>query len=280
MIGAILGDIIGSIHEFKGTKTKDFELITQRDHFVTDDTYMTLAVAKAVLEAQNDFLKLEALAHRYLLEIGRAYPAGYGSRFKAWLKSPDPQPYFSYGNGAPMRISACGIAYDTLEDVKKAVHAVTVVTHNHPEGLKAAEAVAVAIYYLRRGFSKYELRQVMQPYYNLYTNLERIRPFYRFTEEARYTVPQAILAFLESTDFEDAIRNAVSLGGDADTLGAITGSLAEAYYGVPESLYKNVEPFLQGEDLKTILHAFQRQYPTQVQPDVFYDEPLVFERRT
>lgn len=279
MIGAILGDIIGSHHEFSKIKTKDFKLLSIKKNFITDDTLMTLAIAKAVLEAGTDFELLEVLAKKYLLEIGRKYPSGYGRLFKEWLKSDDPQPYNSFGNGAAMRVSACGIAYNSLEDVKKAAHAVTVVTHNHPEGLKAAEATAVAIYLLRKGASKYDLRKAIQPYYNLYRNLEEIRPYYHFTEDARYTVPQAVLSFLESSDFEDAIRNAVSLGGDADTLAAITGSLAEAYYGIPDDLATQIDPYVYEDDLVEIIDEFKAKYPIRITTQDFYDEPLIFERK-
>lgn len=278
MIGAILGDIIGSFYEFRKMKEKDFELLNPEKNFFTDDTLMTIAISNAVLKAGKDFDQLETLAKESMLYIGRKYPSGYGSMFRDWLKSDDPQPYNSFGNGAAMRVSACGICYDTLDDVKACAHTVTKVTHNHPEGMKAAEATAVAIYLLKNGASKYELRKAIQPYYNLYRNLEEIRPRYYFTEDARYTVPQAIMAFLESTDYEDAIRNAVSLGGDADTLAAITGSLAEAYYGIPMSLYAQVEPYIYEDELIEYIEAFKKLYPVNVTSDVFYDEPLIFRR--
>ena len=278
MIGAIIGDIVGSYWEFNRIKDKDFTFLSTEKNFFTDDTLMTIAIANAVLDAGTDFDLLEKKAKEWMLYIGRKYPSGYGSMFKAWLKSDDPQPYNSLGNGAPMRISAVGIAYDNLDDVKKASHAVTKVTHNHPEGLKAAEAIAVAIYHLRRGVTKYQLRKLIQPYYNLYRNLEEIRPRYYFTEKAQYTVPQAVLSFLESTDFEDAIRNAVSLGGDADTLAAIAGSLAEAYYGIPESLNTQYPPYIYDDELLSYIEKFSQKYPPQIKPDVFYDDPLIFER--
>ena len=239
---------------------------------------MTLAIGKAVLEAGTDFGLLEIKAKEHMLDIGRRYPSGYGTLFNQWLKSENPEPYNSFGNGAAMRVSACGFAYESLEEVKKAAYAVTKVTHNHPEGLKAGEAIAVAIYHLRKGVSKYDLRKLIQPYYNLYRNLEEIRPRYRFTEDARYTVPQALLSFLESTDFEDAIRNAVSLGGDADTLAAITGSLAEAYYGIPSKLYKQVEPYIYEDEHLKIIDDFYKKYPMIETSDSFYDEPLIFNR--
>jgi len=279
MIGAIIGDVIGSRHEFSHIKTKDFELLDLNHNFYTDDTLMTLAIGKAVLEAESDFEMLEIKAKEQMLDIGRRYPSGYGTLFNQWLKSDNPKPYNSFGNGAAMSVSPCGFAYETLEEVKKAAFAVTKVTHNHPEGLKAGEAIAVAIFHLRQGVSKYELRKLMQPYYNLYRNLDEIRPRYHFTEDARYTVPQAILSFLESTDFEDAIRNAVSLGGDADTLAAITGSLAEAYYGIPGQLYKQVEPYIYEDEHLKIIDDFYKKYPMIETSDIFYDEPLVFERK-
>ena len=275
MIGAILGDIIGSCHEFTKTKTKDFELLNPKKNFITDDTLMTIAVSKAVLEASNDFEKLEVCAKKQLLDIGRRYPNGYGRLFNQWLKSDDPKPYESYGNGAAMRISACGFAYDTLEDVKQASFRVTKVTHDHFEGLKAAEAIAVAIYHLRKGATKYQLRDYMRKYYSIYFTLDEIRDRYSFKEEARYTVPPAIVAFLESTNFEDAIRNAISLGGDADTLAAITGSLAEAYYGVPKELIEKVESYVIEKELIQIIHQFTAKYSTKISVDNLYDKPLI-----
>ncbi len=279
MIGAILGDIIGSIYEFNPIKTKDFDLIDPMRNHVTDDTLMTMAIGKAVMEAKNDFELLSRKAQAYMLDIGQRYPSGYGGMFKEWLKSDDPKPYGSYGNGAAMRVSACGIAYDTIEDVYLCADAVTAVTHNHPEGMKAARATAEAVFMAKKGHSKIEIRKAMSTYYNMYTNLDEIRPRYRFTEDAKYTVPQAIISFLESTDFEDAIRNAVSLGGDADTLAAIAGSIAAEYYGVPKSLMDMVDEHLVKEELIGLLRGFQELYPQKREADNMKDRPLIFHRK-
>ena len=279
MIGAILGDIIGSHYEFTYHKSKEFELLHMSKNFITDDTLMTIAVGNAILKAGHDFEALEVAAHESLLDIGRRYPNGYGSMFKKWLKSDEPKPYNSYGNGAAMRVSACGICYDTLEDVKACSRAVTKITHNHPEGLIAAEVVAVAIFHLRHGMSKYELRKFIQPFYNMYTNLDEIRPKNKFTEDAKYTVPPAVIAFLESYSFEDAIRNAISLGGDADTIAAITGSLAEAYYGIPEDLYKQINDYIFHEELIEYVNVFLEKYPIKVETKIDKNDTLVFIRK-
>lgn len=235
MIGAIIGDIVGSKYEFHNHRSKEFELFA-KDCFFTDDTVMTLAVAKAVKEFDGDYDRLSKLAVKYMQEIGRPYPyCGYGGNFYHWMYTDDPKPYHSYGNGAAMRVSACGFAANTLEEAKKLSEAVTKVSHDNPEGLKGAEATAVCIFLARKGATIKEIESyVNEHYYKLDFTLDEIRPTYRFNETCQNTVPQAIRAFIESTDFEDAIRNAISVGGDSDTLAAITGGIAEAYYGVPE----------------------------------------------
>jgi len=260
MIGAIIGDIVGSRFEFNNHKSKEFELFTG-DCFVTDDSIMTLAVAKAILEAgkrkgQDDgyYHSLVAdLAVKYMQEIGRKYPnCGYGRMFNQWVFSDSPQPYTSYGNGAAMRISPVGFAAKTEDEVKKLSYSVTAVTHNHPEGIKGAEAVALAIYMAWKGATKTEIRdKINSSYYSLDFTIDAIRDTYEFDETCQGTVPQAIEAFLESTSFEDAIRTAISLGGDSDTIAAITGSIAEAYYGVPPEIRDRALGYLDDE-LRTI----------------------------
>ncbi|MCD4827467.1 MAG: ADP-ribosylglycohydrolase family protein [Acholeplasmataceae bacterium] len=276
MIGAILGDIIGSRYEFDRIKTKDFTLLTKENNFITDDTIMTIAIGKAILEAKTDFDLLSIKAKESMLKLGNQFPSGYGYMFKDWLKSEDPQPYNSYGNGSAMRVSPCGMAYDNIDDVIKCAHAVTKVTHNHPEGMKAAEATAVATFMAKKKMSKYDIRIAMSKYYNMFTNLDEIRPRYHFTEEAKYTVPQAIICFLESTDFEDAIRNAVSLGGDADTLGAIAGGIAGAYYGVPKDLYIVVDSYVYQDTLVEIMHRFDKKYITKKYNSAVKEIPVIF----
>lgn len=249
MLGAIIGDIAGSRFEFDNYRAKDFELFA-KGCTVTDDSIMTLAIAKAILETEKKLPSkgrdiddaycalLADMAVAHMQRIGRQYPdCGFGGRFARWVFSGDPKPYRSFGNGAAMRISPVAYVARTEEEVIRLSAAVTGVTHDHPEGLKGAEATAMAIFLARRGSSKEEIRRrVERNYYALDFSIDEIRPHYRFNETCQETVPQAIEAFLESESFEDAIRTAVSVGGDSDTLAAITGSIAEGFYGVPEEL--------------------------------------------
>ncbi|MCD8300938.1 MAG: ADP-ribosylglycohydrolase family protein [Clostridiales bacterium] len=241
MYGAILGDIIGSPFEFdRGDKTKDFELFTDSCSF-TDDTVMTLAVAEALMAVGKDAdaNEIKDAVVSSMQNWGRKYPdAGYGGRFGHWLWAKDPKPYRSYGNGSAMRVSAAGWLYDSLERTREAARATAEVTHNHPEGIKGAEATASAIFLARNGESKEAIKEYITREFNYDLNrtLDEIRPTYHMDESCQRTVPEAIIAFLEADSFEDAVRGAVSLGGDADTLGAITGSIAEAYYGIPAIL--------------------------------------------
>lgn len=255
MLGAIIGDIVGSVYEWHNIKTKDFPLFRD-DCFFTDDTVMTIATADALMSGgeTDDFIN----AYK---KWGRLYPdAGYGGRFGSWIHSDDRKPYNSWGNGSAMRVSPCAWVMNCgfygrtgcwpsngWECVTKSAE----VTHNHPEGVKGAQATAVAIF-LSRFYAEGHAFDYCQPWsveelkdeikkliesnlgYDLSRTLDEIRPTYRFNESCQDTVPQAIIAFLESMDFEDAIRNAISLGGDSDTLAAITGSIAEAAYGVPD----------------------------------------------
>ncbi len=262
MLGAIIGDIVGSVYEWKNHKSKDFTLLTYKNHF-TDDTVMSLAVAKALLMSQSDYSDLSEMVVKYMREVGRNYPdCGYGGSFYKWMFSDDPKPYMSYGNGAAMRVSACGFAAKTLEEAILLSRKVTEVTHNHPEGLKGAESTAVAIYLAKSGRNLLEIRDyINKNYYSLNFRLDDIRESYEFNETCQGTVPQAIEAFLESTNFEDAIRNAISLGGDSDTIAAITGSIAEAYYGVPIELRKHVLTYLD-KRLLEILIDFENKYPS------------------
>lgn len=257
MIGAIVGDIVGSRFEFHNYRSKDFELFTDKCEF-TDDSVMTLAIAKALLECKSDFSDLSEQAVKCMQEVGRPYPyCGYGGHFRWWMYSDSPEPYMSYGNGAAMRVSAVGWVANTIEEAKLLSKKVTAVTHNHPEGLKGAEATAVAILLARQGKSKEEIKQFIEAkYYKLDFTIDKIRSSYRFNETCQGTVPQALEAFFESTDFEDAIRIAVSVGGDSDTLAAITGSVAEAYYGVPEKIIDKAISFLDNR-LKKILFDFE-----------------------
>lgn len=253
MIGAIIGDIVGSRFEWNNHRSKDFELFT-RECFATDDSIMTLAVGKALVESKNDWSDLGEQAVRCMQEVGRPYPrCGYGGRFWDWMYSDHPKPYNSFGNGAAMRVSACGFVARSLEEAKALSKAVTEVTHNHPEGLKGAEATVVAIYMARTGSTIEEIRDVIdQEYYPIDFTLDEIRDTYAFNETCQDTVPQALEAFFESNSFEDAIRNAISVGGDSDTLAAITGGIAEAYYGVPADLKEKAKTFLDDRLLEIL----------------------------
>ena len=248
MLGAIIGDIVGSRFEWDRIKTKDFEFF-MRDCFVTDDSIMTLAVAKAILESKKDPDILRKTVAGHLQKIGRPYPhCGYGGKFYMWMYTDDPKPYNSYGNGAAMRVSPCGFAASSLEEAKMLSKIVTEVTHDHPEGLKGAEAVTLAVFMARQGAGKAEIRRRMErDYYALDFTLDSIRPGYRFNETCQETVPQALAAFLESDSFEDCIRNAVSLGGDSDTLAAIACAVAQAHYGVPPELKEKALGYLDRE---------------------------------
>lgn len=260
MYGAILGDIIGSPFEFdRGDKTKDFKLFSRRSHF-TDDSVMTLAVCEALLKVGQDATvkEIEDAVISSMQSWGRRYPhEGYGGYFRRWLTARHPEPYNSFGNGSAMRVSAVGWLYDSLEKTRTVAKATANVTHNHPEGIKGAEATASAIFMARISSSKEEIKKYIENefHYDLDRTLDEIRPSYHMDETCQKTVPEAIIAFLEAKDFEDAIRNAVSLGGDTDTLGAITGSIAEAYYGIPETLISECRNRIN-EDMRDVVDAF------------------------
>lgn len=262
MYGAILGDMIGAPYEFdQGDKSKDFELFDPRKRVrYTDDTAMSLAVAKAIMNAgiDADEASMKAEFVVCMQDIGNRYAQGeYGGRFSGWLASDDPQPYGSFGNGSAMRVSSVGWFFDTLERTREVARWSAEVTHNHPEGIKGAESVAAAIFLARNGSSKEEIKKYVADTfgYDLSRTCDEIRPAYHHVESCQETVPEAITAFLEGTDFEDSIRNAVSLGGDCDTLTCITGGIAEAFYGVPGEFIKECEARLPEEFLE-ILHSF------------------------
>jgi len=231
MLGAIIGDIVGSHYEWNNHKSKDFTLFTKHNFF-TDDTVLTVAIAKAIMNGAKDDDFVEALH-----ELGNKYPkAGYGASFVRWLKYNDRLPYNSWGNGSAMRVSPVGWCCNTLEQTLELATKSACVTHNHPEGIKGAKAVAGAIYLLRTGSSKEEVKDWITNVigYDLDFTLDGIRDDYYFDVSCQGSVPQAIVAFLEATDFEGCIRNAISIGGDSDTIGAIAGSIAEAYYPIPK----------------------------------------------
>jgi len=260
MYGAILGDIIGSPYEFdQGEKTKDFPLFSERSEF-TDDTVMALAVADAFMALPSDATDVDVrwqVVHS-MKTFGLAYPhAGYGLMFRRWLRSKHPEPYGSFGNGSAMRVAAAGWLFDNLTTVRRMAKLSAEVTHDHPEGIKGAEAVACAIFMARDGSSKAEIKDFIETIfdYDLSRTCDEIRPGYHHVESCQETVPEAITAFLEGTSFEDVIRTAVSLGGDCDTLTCIAGSMAEAFYGVPEELKCKCRTYLT-EDLLQVLDRF------------------------
>lgn len=284
MLGAIVGDIVGSVYEWDNIKTKDFPLFRD-DCFFTDDTVMTCAVAEAVMNGgeRDDFIDA-------MKKYGRMYPeAGYGARFGAWIFSKDREPYNSFGNGSAMRVSPCAWVMDCgfcartgmwPSNGRALASRSAEVTHNHPEGIKGAMATADAIYLARCYFGGYcgvndktfnndpeECKKRIKEHvekeygYDLSYTVDELRPVYVFNETCQYTVPPAIVAFLESTDFEDAIRNAISLGGDSDTLAAITGSIAEAAYGIPEWIKDKAYSYLD-DPLKDVLRRWKKLIKT------------------
>ncbi len=259
MYGALLGDMIGAPYEFdRGSKTKNFPLFNEESQW-TDDSVMTIAVAEALMQAGDaaeEQVKEELV--RSMQAWGRRYPdAGYGARFIYWIFAEDPAPYGSYGNGSAMRVSSVGWLYDSLEDTRKYARLSAVVSHDHPEGIKGAEAIASAIFLARTGHTKEEIKDyVIREFgYDLSRTCDEIRPTYFHIETCQKTVPEAITAFLEGKDFEDVIRTAVSLGGDSDTLTCIAGSIAEAFYGVPDAMKEECRKRLE-PDMLAVLNKF------------------------
>ena len=256
MLGAIIGDMVGSPYEFHPWQgaAEAFPLFSPCSRF-TDDTVMTVAVARGLMQAYGQEQACREAFIDAMHEYGRAYSrAGYGQRFFRWIVTGSREPYNSFGNGSAMRVSPVGWACDSLEETERYAALSASVTHDHPEGIKGAEATTVAIFMARSGHSIKEIRAVIdREYYPMDFTLDEIRPSYRFNESCQGTVPQALMAFFESTGFEDAIRNAISIGGDSDTLAAITGGVAEAYYGVPAELRDRAMTYLD-ERLLDILN--------------------------
>ena len=265
MLGAIIGDIVGSRFEWHNNKSKDFDFLTYRCR-PTDDSIMSLAIAKAILNSK-DINEVRTNSVAYMQELGRKYPdAGYGGHFSSWLRSNNPQPYNSWGNGSAMRVSACGFAANSIDEAISLAKATAEVTHNHPEGIKGAVATAVAIYMARTGSNILEIQDyINKHYYKIDFKLDEIRDNYTFDVSCQGSVPQALEAFFESTSFEDAIRNAISIGGDSDTIAAITGGIAEAYYGIPSDIRSHALTFLADDILIKILTDFENKYPSKVE---------------
>ena len=246
MFGAIIGDIVGSRFEWHNIKSKDFELFHKSCEF-TDDSLMTIAIAKALHESKkNNYEDLEKQLDYYMHEIGKKYPnCGFGGNFYKWIMNDIHEPYNSFGNGSAMRTSKCGEIAESLDEALLLAEKCAAITHNHPEGIKGALATTACIYLAKEGKSKEEIRQYIKDnYYSLDFTLDQIRPSYRFDVSCQGSVPQAIEAFLESESFIDAIRNAISIGGDSDTIGAITGSIAESYYGIDKELIDQASNYL------------------------------------
>lgn len=265
MYGALLGDMIGAPFEFdRGDKTKVFPLFSAESEY-TDDSVMTIAVAEALLDArewgiENGESAVKRLLTHSMKKWGRKYPyAGYGGRFMQWLLSEGSGPYGSYGNGSAMRVSSAGWLYDDLETTRRIARWTAEVTHNHPEGIKGAEATASAIFKARSHADKTEIRNyiVREFGYDLSRTCDEIRPTYHHVESCQGTVPEAITAFLEGKDFEDVIRTAVSLGGDCDTLTCISGSIAEAFYGVPVDMVAECRSRIE-EDMLAVMDRFDK----------------------
>ena len=252
ILGAIAGDIIGSAYEFNPTKDFNFLLFNDSSEY-TDDTVMTVANAEWLLTSKD--------LGTTMLEYGNKYEAGYGELFLCWLWRKDLRPYNSFGNGSAMRVSPVGWAFDTLEETLVAAKRSAEVTHNHPEGIKGAQATAACIYWAKKGNTKQQIKEYVEALfgYDLNMTCDDIRPSYGFDVTCQGSVPESIIAFLESSDYESAVRLAVSLGGDSDTMGAITGGIAEAYYGsVPEHIRKEVLKRLPNEFIEVMRKFYQK----------------------
>ena len=262
MIGAIIGDIIGSIYEFKNIKSTEFPLFNWRCR-PTDDSVMTIAVAKALMDTKGqDEEKVYAALVKEMQYFGQLYPgAGYGGKFFHWIFAQDPKPYGSFGNGSAMRVSSAGWLCPTLEETRKLAKLTAITTHDHPEGVKGAESVASAVFLARTGAGKAEIKKYIEDSfgYELDTPLDAIREEYVFDVSCQGSVPQAIRAFLEGEDYESAVRHGISIGGDSDTIGCIAGGMAVAMYGVPEAIQTEGLSCLP-EPLREQVERFRTEY--------------------
>ncbi len=261
MFGAIIGDVIGSRFEFCNCKSKSFDLFTSECGF-TDDTVMTLAVAKALLSHKNttDLNSFKRELVDIMHKAGQSYPyCGFGGYFFRWIMNNSTEPYNSFGNGSAMRVSPVGWFADSIENCEALAKATAEVTHNHPEGIKGAVAVAGSVFLSRTKHTMDEIKEYVKRFYPIDFTLDEIRDSYNFSATCQNSVPQAFEAFFESNDFEDAIRNAVSIGGDSDTIAAITGSIAEAYYGADEGIKSKALSYLD-DYLLGIAEEFGRAF--------------------
>lgn len=254
MLGAIIGDIVGSVYEFQNMKSTDFDMFTPWTKF-TDDTVMTLAVAKWLVEDESH--SLQGLVY-YMQKLGRKYPnAGYGGNFDAWLYRENPQPYNSWGNGAGMRVSPVGLYAQTLDEALALAAVTAAVTHNHSEGVKGAQAIAASVFLCKKGKTKEEIRDYVERVfdYDLHRKIADIRPSYTFDVSCQGSVPEAIIAFLEGNTFEEVIRLAISLGGDSDTIACMAGAIAACMYPIPDWITAKCNEILT-EDLREIMGSF------------------------
>lgn len=263
MIGAILGDIVGSIYEFDNIKTKDFEFF-DKECFFTDDSVMTIAIAEALMQYESiDENNIDGFKEKLIdvmHEIGIKYPdCGYGGHFLVWILRNKREPYNSFGNGSAMRVSSVGWYAKSLEETELIAKVTAEVSHNHPEGIKGAVATAGAVFLARTGAAMDEIKKYISKYYTIDFTIDEIRPIYDYDITCQGTVPQAMQAFFESESFEDAIRNAISIGGDSDTLAAITGAVAEAYYGISSDLKEAALSYLD-DRLLDISERFEDKY--------------------
>lgn len=256
--GAIIGDIVGSIYEFSNIKTKNFPFFLMNG-YITDDSCMTIAVADALMKWKRDDGDLQQLTIQSMRQIGFKHPnMGYGFGFAKWLFNKESEPYNSWGNGAAMRISAVGWIGNSIPEVKRLSYMVTAVSHDHIEGIKGAEATAVAIFMARTGKSKEEIaKYITDNYYDWCSSVAELQANYSWDGSCQGTVPPALQCFFESESFEDAIRNAISIGGDSDTIGAITGAVAGAYYGIPKEMIETARKYVP-DDLLTIIDKFEK----------------------
>ena len=270
MYGAILGDMIGAPYEWHNLKSKAFPLFSVHADF-TDDSVMTVAIAEALMRAGGYGVIADEKATKEMIvscmhKWGQKYPnAGYGGRFRKWLANNECEPYNSWGNGSAMRVSAAGWLYDDIETTRMIARWTAEVTHNHPEGVKGAESIASAIFMARNGSSKDEIKKYIETEfeYDLSRTCDEIRPGYKFDVSCQGSVPEAIIAFLDGNDFEDTVRNAISLGGDSDTIGAMAGSIAEAFYGISDVLKDECDKRLP-DDMDDILLMFHTDRRVQL----------------
>ncbi len=256
MIGAIIGDIAGSKYEFNNTKSKDIELFSEGCKF-TDDTLMTLAVAKAILDCDGDYINLDQLTIKAMQDFAKEYDnVGFGDMFKNWLEQQNPQPYQSIGNGSAMRISPVAYVAKDLDELKALVYKVTAITHNTEEAIKGAEAVASSIFLARKGYSKSEIEKFVEThYYKLDYDLNILQEHYKFSPLCSKTVPPAIFCFMKGESFEDTIKTAISIGGDSDTIACIAGSIAEAFFPVLNQMKEKALQYLP-ESLQKVYRDF------------------------